>query len=212
MSNLPSETLYIIDCLRRVSTQLGVIDDVVLIGSVGRCLGGLMDCRGVGDVDIFITGKAVERFWELIHGLLTCKPNEALGLSFQPVYDLLMKPNIIKDLWRPCQNEYYGHPLALTINCERPKKFIKHDTREDKRVNLDIKVMHDEVVRIPYSEYFLHPRRKDELMSRESIDKAHEEFMSRNSERDANYRARIIGARRFNDQVGMHYAALMKHE
>jgi len=53
-----------------------------------------------------VTGEAVVMFWDLIKGLL----NE----GFQPVYDLINKPPVIEE-WRPCQSQYYAHPLALTI-------------------------------------------------------------------------------------------------
>ncbi|WP_243681736.1 hypothetical protein [Vulcanisaeta souniana] len=173
-SGLPRESCYIIDCIKRVSSQLGVLNDVIIIGGVAKCLAGLKCCGDVGDVDIFIKGSAVNKFWEFIRGLFECEPDETNGFRFQPVYDL--HPQIINSLgipWNPCQREYYAHPLALTINCRRHLEGYK-------RVNLDIVVTRDEVTRILYHEFFLYLLdRGGSINNGEMVRKSHEEFMNK---------------------------------
>jgi hypothetical protein len=162
--------------LSKVLRGLDLVDYVVITGSVARCLAGEVDCNLVGDLDVLVTSEAVVMFWDLIKGLL----NE----GFQPVYDLINKPPVIEE-WRPCQSQYYAHPLALTINCERHLECLRHQCDKScKRVNLDIMVKCTEVDNVPYSESFVRliPRDKyDYAQDKQALMKAgHEEFMKCN--------------------------------
>lgn len=176
---------------------MGVLNDVIIIGGVAKCLAGLKHCGDVGDVDIFIKGSAVNKFWEFIRGLFKCEPDETNGFRFQPVYDL--HPQVSDQLtklgisWNPCQREYYAHPLALTIDCRRHLERYK-------RVNLDIVVTRDEVTRIPHHEYFLYLLdRGGSINNGEMVKKSHEKFMNK-------LPTQLWGQVEYEHLIGMHYA------
>ncbi len=202
---LHDEASYIINCIRDTSVRLSIINDVVIIGSIGECLAGSRDCSTAHDVDIFITNEAVGKFWEFIHSLLNCKPDDLKGFRFQPVYDLLVKPPIVKDSWKPCQCQYYAHPLALTINCGRHLRFIQGSV-EDKRVNLDIKVLCSEVVKIPNHEYFLSILGKGKV-NEDLIREKHEEFMVKNCEK-ADFKEKVLKNKRLSNEINLYYAVI----
>jgi|MonGeyMetagenome_1017769.scaffolds.fasta_scaffold10772_4 hypothetical protein len=175
--NLPNEVLSMLEKLKGALLRLNLLNDVIIIGSVARCLAGLIDCGSVGDLDVLISGEALVKFWDLIR--------ELLNSGFRPVYDLIIKPPQVETLWRPCQGQYYAHPLALTINCERHLECLRPQRdRSCKRVNLDIVVRCDEVDKIPYSESFVRLILRDKYdyaQDKQAIVRAgHEEFMKCN--------------------------------
>lgn len=186
-----------IGCVRRAIKALNFqLCDVVIVGSVGRCLSGRCSCSNVGDLDVFLMGRAAEDLWSFIAELLSCPRDEREGYGFQPVYCVLKLPEQIRS-WEPCQEQFYAHPLALTINCERHR-------RHDKRVNLDIMISCDDVTRVPLSEHFLYLLNKEDVADSSKVSEQHEEFMRRNC-KGADFKDRVKQTMRYSADVELYY-------
>jgi len=188
--NLPDDICKMLSKLRSVAERLGIIEDIIIAGSVAKCLAGYKkDCNTVGDLDVVLVNRAIDRFWDLV--------SELLKEGFQPVYDLISKPPDVKE-WKPCQNQYYAHPLALTMDCER-------HLRRDKNVNLDLIVKCDDVVKIPSNDYFVRLIEKDKYDNtsisekQELLKHGHEEFMQLNCARE------VHGKTKSSERFGLKY-------
>jgi len=193
--NLPDDICKMHSKLKSIAERLGILEDIIITGSVAKCLAGYKDCNIVGDLDVVLINKAIDRFWGLI--------SELLKEGFQLVYDLILKPSDIKE-WKPCQNQYYAHPLALTMDCERHRRWLAGN-KPDKKVNLDLIVKCDDIVKIPYNDYFVRLIEKDKYNNasvdekQELLKHGHEEFMQHNCARE------VYGKMEYSDKLGLKY-------
>src|SRR5579872_1670991 len=117
LCELHENQLRILGALRLAVLDLGLRDDLLIVGSLAPFLKN--GTGEVGDVDVAIRGGLCQRYWDFLRNLALC--------GIHSVRDVLDPP---KWQWNPCR-AYLGHPLALTIDCQANSLGFSHP-------NLDI--------------------------------------------------------------------------